>query len=190
MFNERLQMDLIFLDDIITLRIMGVFSKYSMLARARPKHPQEARAAFLSSWAGVFGIPKSLHLGEGGERKNDLWRDLCVGRRIKLVLQGAGAHPWILERRDGLARGSYNRLKADRVFSGSQISTKAQWCLNSMVSASGFSAYQLVFGSNPMDLRGWGDSDEDLLFAQDTSISGQSVRADSRPGSNDEGNRQ
>ena len=45
--------------------------------------------------------------------------------------------------------------------------------LNTLVSASGYSAYQLVFGSNPMDLYGWIDSDEDLLFAQDTSISGQ-----------------
>ena len=44
-----------------------------------------------------------------------------------------------------------------------------------MVSASGFSAYQLVFGSNPADNFGWGDEDEDLLFAQDTSLSGQFV---------------
>ena len=45
-----------------------------------------------------------------------------------------------------------------------------------MVSASGFSAYQLVFGSNLMDVYGWDGSDEDLLFAQDTSISGQFVQ--------------
>ena len=114
MFNERLQMDLLFLDDIIALHIMDVFSKYSILTRVRPKNPQEVWDAFLASWVGVFGAPKSLHLDEGGEWKNDLWRDLCVGRRIKLIFQGVGAHPWILERRNGLARGIYNRLKADR----------------------------------------------------------------------------
>ena len=86
-----------------------------------------------------------------------------------------GAHPWILERRNGLARGIYNRLKEDRHYTGPQILTEVQWCLNTLVSASGYSAYQLVFGSNPMDLYGWGDSDDDLLFAQDTSISGQFV---------------
>ena len=84
---------------------------------------------------GVFGAPKSLHLDEGGEWKNDLWRDLCVGRRIKLVFQGGGAHPWILERRNGLARGIYNRLKAGR---RPQMSAEAQWCLNTLVSASGY----------------------------------------------------
>ena len=44
-----------------------------------------------------------------------------------------------------------------------------------MLSASGFSAYQMVFGSNPADLFGWGDSEEDLLFAQDTPLAGQFV---------------
>ena len=147
---------------------MDVFSKYSILTRVRSKNPQEVWGAFLSSWAGVFGAPRSLHLDEGGEWKDELWRDLCVERRIKLVFQGVGAHPWILERRNGLARGIYSRLQADRYYAGSQTLTAAQWCLNTMVSASGYSAYQLVFGSNPMDLYGWGDSDEDLLFAQDT----------------------
>ena len=97
-------------------------------------------------------------------------------RRTKLVFQGAGAHPWILERRNGLARGIYNRLKADRYYTGPQILAEAQWRLNTLVSASGYSAYQLVFGSNPMDLYGWDDSEDDLLFAQDASISGQFVQ--------------
>ena len=42
-----------------------------------------------------------------------------------------------------------------------------------MVSASCYPAYQLVFGANPTDLYDWDDSDGDLLFAQDASISGQ-----------------
>ena len=76
--------------------------------------------------------------------------------------KGVGAHPWILERRSGVARGIYNRLQADRYYAGSQILTEAQWSLNTSVSASGYSAFQLVFGSNPMDLYGWDDSDDDL----------------------------
>ena len=81
-------MDLLFLDDIIAFHIIDVFSKYSILTRVRPKNPQEVWGAFLASWGGVFGTPKSLHLDEGGEWENDLWRDQCVGRRIKLIFQG------------------------------------------------------------------------------------------------------
>ena len=45
-----------------------------------------------------------------------------------------------------------------------------------MDSAGGVSAYQLVFGSNPVDLSGWEGNDEDSLFTQDTSLAGQSAQ--------------
>ena len=76
-----------------------------------------------------------------------------------------GAHPWLLERRNGLARGIYNRLIEDDRFSNKTIPSEVQWRLNTMLSASGFSAYQMVFG--------WGGGGEDLLSAQDTSLSRQ-----------------
>ena len=75
-FNERLQMDPLFLGDMITWHITDVFSKYPILTRVRPKNPQEVLDTFLPSWVGVFGISKCLHLDEGGEWKNDPWRDL------------------------------------------------------------------------------------------------------------------
>ena len=45
-----------------------------------------------------------------------------------------------------------------------------------MISASGNSAVQLLFGSNKVDPSGWDDPDENLLFSQDTSVSGQFAR--------------
>ena len=66
MFNERLRTDLLFLGDIVALQIMDVFSKYSMPARALSEDPQEVWGASLSSWVGVFRIPKCLHLDEWG----------------------------------------------------------------------------------------------------------------------------
>ena len=39
--------------------------------------------------------------------------------------------------------------------------------------AAEYSAYQMVFVANHVDLFRWGDRDEDLAFAQDTSLSGQ-----------------
>ena len=40
----------------------------------------------------------------------------------------------------------------------------------------GFPAYGIVFWSDPVDLFGSGDKDEDLLSAHDASLSGQFVR--------------
>ena len=86
--------------------------------------------------------------------------------------QGAGAHPWISEARNGLARGIYNRMNADGLYAGRQLITEAQFCMNTMLSTNGFSAYQMIFGSDPADNFGWGDEYEDLLFAQETSLPG------------------
>ena len=48
-----------------------------------------------------------------------------------------------------------------------------QWCLDTPLLGGGYSGFQLVFGSNPVDPFGRGDRVEDLLFAQDTSLSDQ-----------------
>ena len=118
MFNEKLQVDLLLLDDLIVLLTMGVFSKYSVLTPVRSKNPLEVWDAFVACWIGIFAPPKAIQMDEGGEWKNEAWADFCADRRIKLFFQCVGAHPWILERRNGLARGIYNRMMADDRFSG------------------------------------------------------------------------
>ena len=93
-------------------------------------------------------------MDEEGERKDEIRTDFCAERRIKLQFQGAGAHPWFLGRPDGLARGIYNRLNEDDRFSNKTIASEVQWCLNAMPAASGFSAYPMAFGPNPVDFLG------------------------------------
>ena len=66
-------------------------------------------------------------------------------------------------------------MKADGRYAGRQLISEIQFCLSSMLTSNGFSAYQMVFGSNTADNFGQGDEDEDLLFGQDTSLSGQFV---------------
>ena len=48
-FNERVQADLLFLDDIIAARAMDVFSKYSLLRRVKSKNPEEVWDVFCAS---------------------------------------------------------------------------------------------------------------------------------------------
>ena len=122
--------------------------------------------------AGTFGPPKCIQMDERGERKNEIRTDFRAERRNELQFQGVGPLPWLLGRRSGLARGVYSRLIEDDRFPNKTILSEVQWCLNSMLSASGFLAYQMAFGSNPVDFFGWEDGGEDLLFARDTFLSG------------------
>ena len=93
-------------------------------------------------------------MDEGGEKENEVRADLRPERRAKLQFRGVVAHPKVLERRNGHARGIYNRLVADNRYSGKQISGEVQRRLNTLISGAGYSAYQLVFGSNPVELFG------------------------------------
>ena len=63
-------------------------------------------------------------------------------------------------------------MAGDR-FSGKQIFSGFQWRLISLVPGGGLSAYLLCFGPDPVDLFGWADKDEDMLFARDASLSGR-----------------
>ena len=41
MFNGKVQVDLLFLDDIVARRAMDMFPKCSLILRVRPENPQE-----------------------------------------------------------------------------------------------------------------------------------------------------
>ena len=106
-----------------------------------------------------------------------------VGR---ICVRGAVLRPSIRERvrapgpvneeMGARARGMKNRLVADGRFASKPIPSEVQWRLNALLPASGYSAYQPVCGPNPADLFRVGGGDEDLLFARDTSLSGQLVQ--------------
>ena len=105
-----------FLDDLIALRALVMFSKYSPLLPVQPENPQEAWDAFRGGSLGAIGPPKCLQMDEGGGWKNELRADLRADRRFKLQFQGVGARPWLLERRNEITRRIYNRLFEDDRF--------------------------------------------------------------------------
>ena len=89
-----------------------------------------------------MGANESLAFGLIFVRREGL--SSFFGRRVRT--------PWILERRDGLSCGMYYLLIARSRYSGRQAFAGAQWRLNAMIRAAGFSDSQLRFGPNPADL--------------------------------------
>ena len=71
-FNERVQVDLLFLDDIIAVHAMDAFPKFSLLQRVKSKNPQEVWDGFCASGLGTFGPPKCLQMDERGEWDNEV----------------------------------------------------------------------------------------------------------------------
>ena len=151
MFNEKVQADILFSRALIALRSMYMFPKYSLLHPAQSQNPGDEWDALRAGWLGIFGPPKCIRICEGGESKHEIWTDLRAERRIKLQFQGAGAHPWLLERRNGFARMIYNRLIEDDRSPSRWIRVEVQSRVNSMICAGESSAYQMAFGTNAAD---------------------------------------
>ena len=93
-------------------------------------------------------------MDECGERQNELRTELRSGRRNIMLFQEVGAPSWILERRNGLSREIYNRLREDDRLSGKRVLAGVQWRLNTRISGGSFSANRMVFGSDLADRHG------------------------------------
>ena len=76
MANEKLQIDLLFLDDIISFHVNEVSPEYSLLAPARSENPHEVRDASAASGNGIYGPPNCIQTDEGSEWKNEIWTRL------------------------------------------------------------------------------------------------------------------
>ena len=66
MFNEKVQVDLLSLDEFIALRAVDLLSEYPLLLPVQPRNSQEVRNVFRSGRSGIFGPPKSIQMGGGG----------------------------------------------------------------------------------------------------------------------------
>ena len=93
MFNEKVQVDLLFLGDSIALRDMDMYFKYSLMLPVHFESNQDVWDAFCGGWLGTFGPPKCIQMDEGGAWKGGIWTDLRAARCIKLRVRGASFHP-------------------------------------------------------------------------------------------------
>ena len=69
--NEKAQVDLLFLDDLIVLHVLDIFSRHSLLVPVRSKSPERVWDSFCALRIAVFGKPRIIQMGEGGEWEND-----------------------------------------------------------------------------------------------------------------------
>ena len=119
-FNGNLQVDLLSLDDVVALHASDV-SRSTLSGSLRAREILAMFGMLLALLGlGLSGSPKSIQINDGGVWRNEVRTDLCSARRIKVRYHGVGARPWILDRRNGLARGILPRVVSHDRFSGGQ----------------------------------------------------------------------
>ena len=150
--NEKRQVDLLSLSNVIDLRTMDIYPKNSPSVRVCSRHPLVVSGPFAGSRISDSGRPSTIRMYAGGEWGNGIPLDSSTGRNIRLQFQGKGANPWLLGRRNGFARGIYNRRAADGHFSTCATLNEVQLPSTPILGHGGFSASQMAYGSSPADL--------------------------------------
>ena len=177
MFSGKLRADLLFLDHATALRATEVPSSRARQSGApfSFRHARKTHRCAMRSALHGLGFSGSPSVSGGMRSVNGrmkFGRTSARGVGLRSNFKERVRFPWILERRNGLARGTYNRLAADDRFTGEQLLFEESLCLNTLISGGGNAAHRIVFGSNPVDLFGWDSKDEDSVFAQETSSVG------------------
>lgn len=151
-FNETVAVDLHKLDDsALLLHMIDLFTRYSAGSIIKSKASPVFVDNFLKSWMSKFGSPKRLFSDNGGEFES---KDVqAMGEALNIeVITTAAYSPWsngICERHNLTLSEIVKKVKEDRKCSWDMALQWALMAKNSLSNVHGFSAHQLVFGTNP-----------------------------------------
>ena len=152
-FNECVAIDLKYWrQNLWILHMIDVYSRFTQSVFISSKSPKVVIDAILVHWVGNFGVMRRLFSDCGGEFNNQDMREISSLLNIE-VKTTAGYAPFqngLCERNHAVVDMILHKLVAE--YPNTELNVLLKWAnmaKNSLQMWSGFSSYQLVFGSNP-----------------------------------------
>lgn len=155
-FNELVAIDLKFAKDCrdqlyVTLSMIDLATNYHQAVLLRNRNPPHVAKKFLIRWIGMFGVPTSITLDQGGEWEAEfilMLEEHAIGTRV------TGSHAaWQLghaERHGALLATAWGALIHDHQVVDREGMKKTLACAvqakNEVITRKGYSANALVFG--------------------------------------------
>ena len=151
-FNETVAVDLHKLEgSLLLLHMIDLFSRYSAGAIITSKLTSVFVDNFLKYWISRFGSPKKLFSDNGGEFESEEVREMGEILNIEVTTTAAYS-PWsngVCERHNLTLSEIIHKVKQDRNCTWDMALQWALMAKNSLSNVHGYSAHQLVFGTNP-----------------------------------------
>lgn len=151
-FNDVVAMDLKQLaNGRLILHMIDTVTRFSSAAPIVSKKADHILTKTFEKWICIFGRPRSYISDNGGEFVNETFNEACSTLSI-VIKTSPSESPWcngIVERHNGLLG---NMIEAVLEETNCNLEIAVAWATNSKNSLSnvfGFSAHQLVFGTNP-----------------------------------------
>ena len=153
-FNERVQLDLLFVGDYIILHLCDEATRFSVAEIVSSKEPDELLKAIKHSWIKYFGVPKlfvSDSEGALGSEEAGIWAER-IGTSFKVLPRYS--HATTVERHHETLRQLIHRIAAQckqegLTISMSDVVAEATIAKNSLLVINGYTPYTAVLGRNP-----------------------------------------
>ena len=150
-FNELVAMDLKEIKGRKVLHMIDHATRYSVASPLKSKEGKEIVSAVMKLWVAYFGAPKSFLTDNGREFNNSEFRDMAQNLN-SIVRTTAAYSPWsngLNERHNAVLGDMVVKTIEDAQCSLEDAVSWAVSAKNSLSNFHGFSANQLIFGSNP-----------------------------------------
>ena len=151
-FNDTVAMDLKLLKNgQWILHMIDTVTRFSSAACVKSKCADEILRKVFERWISIFGQPKSFLSDNGGEFVNDKFTEMCSVMNIRFKTSPSES-PWcngIVERHHTMLANMTEAILGDTSCSVDVALAWASNAKNTLSNVFGFSAHQLVFGTNP-----------------------------------------
>ena len=156
-FNEYVEIDLLFVGDMIILHIIDEFLRFSGGGLLKSQQTPEILRCIHFNWIMIHGPPRFIVSDQEGALESDEARiyfdRLGTQRRPKAV----GSKAVVVERHHEIIRNSIRRIRSQCKEEGLNIEpeyivAEAFFAHNSMLNIGGFTPYIGLYGRHPMNL--------------------------------------
>ena len=155
-FNDIVAMDLHELTElgrsVYYLHLIDVFTRFSAATIIMEKKTDVVIDAINNVWGVQFGYPHKFMSDNGGEFSSAKMRSFGECYDVEIMTTPAYS-PWangIVERHNAILSETFLKLRLDKMFRDDETCLKySVFAKNCLLSANGFSPYQLVYGRNP-----------------------------------------
>ena len=157
-FNETVQVDLLFIEDLVILHALDECTRWSSAVTIPSKRTADVLSALISSWFRLFGPPTVLIADHEGALLSEESAVMMERWGTSFRPKPVGSHANMVERHHSLIRDTFHKIKSQAQSEGLTLSdedilAETVYAKNAMIVVHGQSPYQAVLGKVPNVLR-------------------------------------
>ena len=153
-FNETVQIDLLFIEQMIVLHAIDECTRWSAGMALKSKKPADILSGIVFIWFRLFGPPSVLIADHEGALMSEESAIFMERWGTSFKPKPKGSHAAQVERHHELVRNTFHKIKSQAITEGLQLSdedvlAETMYAKNALIVVHGKTPYEAVLGRSP-----------------------------------------